>query len=556
MKTFATIALTGLCVILLMSSAYSQNMMVDADTILAVSRAAHAPVIDAVMDTIWLNVPQQEMTRVVGGETLWDDWYDNAVAYRVMYDDTYWYIWCNYIDEELVHDTATETNVGDNWQDDSFEWYFDADLSQGDAYDGVDDIQCRYGWDFQIGYGWGTTGGDRSADFEEWLAEQVDTDLGWDAEIAVPLVDIQLDPEPGWILGWEFDGNDDDGASAGNRDTKLKWHSHADNNWQYPRDNGTAELVARVADDILDVQKTNTAPVIDGAMDEVWKDVAAIHGNRILDYTKIDDFDDIGMDWRTMWDANNIYYFLQIRDDVLMNDGNNDHNDDGFELYFDPDYSHTAAWDGVNDVAIRYRYVEGTVISAAEQVGQVTAGIIDLSTVQAAGVVTDLGWDVEVAIPIAQLHMTPTAGHIYGVEVDYNDDDDGGDRDTKVKSYSLSDNTWQKADDMVKAMLKDDMPVGVAKDQVQEVFTYSLAQNYPNPFNPTTNIDFTVAKNAHVSLVVYNLLGEEVATLVDEVKPAGQHTVTFSGAELPSGVYFYTLDTGSRIFTQKMLLVK
>lgn len=86
--------------------------------------------------------------------------------------------------------------------------------------------------------------------------------------------------------------------------------------------------------------------------------------------------------------------------------------------------------------------------------------------------------------------------------------------------------------------------------------TFNLGQNYPNPFNPTTNINFNVPEAGQVRLVVYNLIGEEVAVLVNEVVTAGQHEVTFNAKSLPSGAYFYKLQSGSSVLIKKMLLLK
>jgi len=84
----------------------------------------------------------------------------------------------------------------------------------------------------------------------------------------------------------------------------------------------------------------------------------------------------------------------------------------------------------------------------------------------------------------------------------------------------------------------------------------SLAQNYPNPFNPNTKIKFVIAKSSLVNLKVYNVLGKEAITLVNEERPAGNYEVEFNATDLPSGVYFYQLRAGSFIQTNKMILMK
>ncbi|MBK9332458.1 MAG: T9SS type A sorting domain-containing protein [Ignavibacteria bacterium] len=85
---------------------------------------------------------------------------------------------------------------------------------------------------------------------------------------------------------------------------------------------------------------------------------------------------------------------------------------------------------------------------------------------------------------------------------------------------------------------------------------FSLNQNYPNPFNPSTKIAYTIPNNGLVTLKIYNLLGKEVASLVNEVKNAGSYEVNFNAANLSSGVYFYRLESGNFVDTKKMFLLK
>jgi len=86
--------------------------------------------------------------------------------------------------------------------------------------------------------------------------------------------------------------------------------------------------------------------------------------------------------------------------------------------------------------------------------------------------------------------------------------------------------------------------------------SFSLDQNYPNPFNPTTTINFSVPENSPVSMKVYNILGKEVATLVNETLNKGSYKVLFNASNLASGFYVYKLSTGSNVSTKKMLLLK
>jgi hypothetical protein len=85
---------------------------------------------------------------------------------------------------------------------------------------------------------------------------------------------------------------------------------------------------------------------------------------------------------------------------------------------------------------------------------------------------------------------------------------------------------------------------------------FALGQNYPNPFNPSTEITFTLPQAAQVSIRVYNLLGQEVATLVNEYRSAGTHVATFDATALTSGMYIYRLESGSYSTSRKMMLSK
>lgn len=86
--------------------------------------------------------------------------------------------------------------------------------------------------------------------------------------------------------------------------------------------------------------------------------------------------------------------------------------------------------------------------------------------------------------------------------------------------------------------------------------SYFDAKNYPNPFNPVTTINYTLKETSFVKLTVYDRLGREVKTLVDENQNAGTHTVEFNGSNLPSGIYFYRIKTNDKTEVHKMILAK
>ena len=101
-----------------------------------------------------------------------------------------------------------------------------------------------------------------------------------------------------------------------------------------------------------------------------------------------------------------------------------------------------------------------------------------------------------------------------------------------------------------------DFPTGVALYNNSVPESFELAQNFPNPFNPATTIRYALPAGSQVSLVVYNLLGQEVQTLVSEFQNAGTYTLSFDASQLSSGTYLYRLSTGSHSEIRKMVLMK
>jgi photosystem II stability/assembly factor-like uncharacterized protein len=98
--------------------------------------------------------------------------------------------------------------------------------------------------------------------------------------------------------------------------------------------------------------------------------------------------------------------------------------------------------------------------------------------------------------------------------------------------------------------------VSVNASQDASPHTFTLSQNYPNPFNPTTTIDYSIPKESFVTIKVYDALGREIKTLVNEIKIAGNYNVLFNGSNLASGIYFYKMQAGDFVQTKKLVLLK
>ncbi|MCG8372109.1 MAG: T9SS type A sorting domain-containing protein, partial [Balneolales bacterium] len=142
-----------------------------------------------------------------------------------------------------------------------------------------------------------------------------------------------------------------------------------------------------------------------------------------------------------------------------------------------------------------------------------------------------------------------------------NDNDDQA-RDTQVSwsSRAGQDDWWNTpARWETVALVGLDAIVITSNEEEDDAtpFTYSLEQNYPNPFNPSTNIEFTLANSSNVTLEIYNMLGQRVATLLDGDKmSAGAHKQLFDASSLASGMYLYKLTADNFTQTRKMMLIK
>ncbi len=113
----------------------------------------------------------------------------------------------------------------------------------------------------------------------------------------------------------------------------------------------------------------------------------------------------------------------------------------------------------------------------------------------------------------------------------------------------------KSTNDPIVIVLESENPVSVQRT-TGFVENFTLQQNFPNPFNPTTTIHFDMKSSEHVTLAVFNVLGEKVVTLVDNRLPVGAHKVDFVGAGLNTGVYYYTFEAGNTRITRQMLLLK
>ncbi len=131
---------------------------------------------------------------------------------------------------------------------------------------------------------------------------------------------------------------------------------------------------------------------------------------------------------------------------------------------------------------------------------------------------------------------------------------------TEIQSYSFTDNNISSGNYLYRLKQIDFDGTFEYSNEVEVVINvpdkFELSQNYPNPFNPSTKISWQSPVGSWQTLKIFDILGNEVATLVNEQKPAGSYNVTFDASTLPSGIYMYKLQAGSFIETKKMILLK
>jgi regulation of enolase protein 1 (concanavalin A-like superfamily) len=198
----------------------------------------------------------------------------------------------------------------------------------------------------------------------------------------------------------------------------------------------TATNTPTPAAGVADILRTSLTPVLDGVVDGLWDSALAYEIKNVTVGTA-PAAEDLSATYKALWDGANLYLLVQVSDQTLVNDsGTTWYADDGVEIFIDGDNSRGSAYDGVNDFQLAVRWGDGTIIRGSNS-APVPAGAL-ASIAAAPG-----GYVVEMLLPLGQIGINPVAGTAFGLEAQINDDDDGGDRDTKLAWVSTNDNTWQ-----------------------------------------------------------------------------------------------------------------
>jgi hypothetical protein len=513
------------------------------DGVWQVHKAAAPPVIDGEMDVIYYAASTERVViEDVSDATPVESYLDLFASARLLWDANNIYIFVKVVDDEI---SSTSAN---SWENDSVEYFFDGDNSKTfESMDGVDDIQLRIEYqdqDDETRYDSFPVGSEGAvADWENLSGDA----FGYAVECAIPLEGLSIAAEEGTVIGFELQINDRDNEM---REHMFRWWGNSNDAWHWCHLWGEAELIGYTAGDVMVIPMASAAPVVDGVLDDLWvnESVSIESGTYVFQnadvvdasYTEIEEWQDAQMEFRLMWNAAGFYMWVEVIDDEISISSPNAWENDSIEMYWDGDNSKADMFDGVDDFQWRWVWSSLTSGIATDQVAWGELAELD-------------GYTFELAIPQADLVTTLEKDLEIGWDIQVNERDNEV-RENMIRWWGNDNMSWQNPYRFGTAVLGDPLAVAVKDRNVAENF--ALSQNYPNPFNPSTMIQFNLAQRSAVKLNVFDVLGNKVATLVNDVRQAGPNTVAFDGSNLSSGVYFYTLETATEVITKKMMLMK
>ncbi|MFC1569035.1 sugar-binding protein [bacterium] len=507
------------------------------DLILEVPMAKMAPVIDGVMDPIWYSACSVPMEKqVLDNDGPPDNWLDAFSSFKMMFDHNNYYLFIK------THDDIINTSHADPWQNDSFEIYFDGDNSKNDLATGYD------GNDIQLRYIYGQTS-DNMGNAPNSVCQFQNTDNGFNCEIRIPAQDMTFTLNSGHTLGFDIQFNDND---SGERDHELKWWATSDHSWHDASLFGTAMTTDYVAANPMYILQAPSTPIIDGVVDDTaWDNIPWFSDNTFVvqnggaplsppfDINNINNWNDCRFNYKMMWQGSMLYLYADVFDDIIDTGHGDFWMNDGFQIFIDGNNDKTGSPDA-NDAEYDPVYT--------------TTPTGDVAFTQTAS-----GWTMEMQMNLgANPGISPAINDLMGIDVSLNDNDGGG-RDLWSRWWSDDDVAWNNPSlrgTIQFAGLTVDITDEVVHDKDISIQTFHLAQNFPNPFNPSTTIRYTVPKTCSVTLTIYDLLGKEITTLINETRKPGEYSVVWDGQGHAAGIYLYQLKAGEYIETKKLILQK
>ncbi|MFH0755997.1 MAG: sugar-binding protein, partial [Bacteroidota bacterium] len=414
----------------------------------SLSKVMTAPVIDGVADYTWYSAASYKL-EVKNLATGIDNAADFSGTFKVMHDIDNIYVYLEVKDDTLV------TTLNNSWERDHYSLYFDISNLKQNA-DLVDDLaEPMDSVQFMLEKIWSVAGGlplnlkinnDTLMPGVDFV-EIIDTGSMYRLEIAVPFSAIGVTLTEDMVIGFDAKIGDNDGD--GNLDGKLSWHQSADESWHNGGYMGNLKLLPV----FVDLGSTKAAPqqmAIDGVVEGNWNQAIAMPLLRENLVTGITNAADFSGTVKALWDADNVYILLQVKDDTLVTTLNNSWERDHYSVYFDISNLKQNA-DLVDDLAEPMDSVQFML----EKIWSVAGGLplnlkINNDTLMP-GVdfveVIDSGTSylLELAVPFSSIGVNLTAGKVIGFDAKIGDNDGDGNLDGKLSWNQIADESWHNA---------------------------------------------------------------------------------------------------------------
>jgi cellulose/xylan binding protein with CBM9 domain/type IX secretion system substrate protein len=329
------------------------------------------------------------------------------------------------------------------------------------------------------------------------------------------------------------------------------------------------DAVTNSAQGIATIEPNFTGFAADGSLDE-WSGIMPIKmypedgSGTIVNNTVIDNNADLSVDTWVALDDNFLYFAFDVEDDVIDTDTTDGETwmRDGCDLfiglYNQTGQKHTSYKRG-DEPDYHFRFSEHQIL-----LDVTGGGVIGKKS-------NDYYWEpkfptgyiIEGKISLDTLsekvndkRFHPVVGMKIPIDYSINDADGSSDRREGILTLAQAnqDQSWGDVSRWTHTWIGDKM-VGVDNDELI-INNYKLSQNYPNPFNPSTVIDYSIAKAGMVTLKIFNILGQEVLTLVNTNQNVGQYQVKFDASQLSTGLYIYRIQSGNFVDSKKMMLLK
>ena len=406
-----------------------------------------------------------------------------------------------------------------------------------------------------------------------------------------------ITPGDGTVFGMGINQHNNDGAAR--RQASITWAAALkDAIWNTPKYHGTVKFLADNKLQFIPTNNvtglTNPTPYdgsfylnVDAKKDPFYKTLTGPDDGYLQirsfaasdNGAPVDDADLSAKIW-TAWDDTWFYLYEEVMDDTLSGSATNVWEEDEIELKVDPqptDSTKNSVW----DTRLTALGMGDEDVVAADSLNAIAAADKKWARAKIAG-----GYALELAFKWSVVKsgtetITAAVDEVFGMGINQHDNDGAARRQASITwAAALKDAIWNTpkyhgtvkflAENKLQFIPKNNVTgltntvpydgsdlTGVETEKNLAVpLVFNLAQNYPNPFNPSTMISYSIPSASDVRLSVFDVLGREVAVLVDEKQSAGIYTTAFNGRTLSSGIYFCRLQADKQVKTQKMMFMK